>query len=254
MFEHVTCYDDSCLLFNDSLQSSDISISSVVLRDGDSSFYASSHSAVSDITVNDLVVETSKYWNSNDDNALMSFSSADSVWSCSLCHVHICFRGCTLMVHPPMFLLKTLCFFVHVSNSKALLSGMDITISYDMNDCEYDYTQWTGSWTCYILNSYGGSVSHYKCPNPQTLIVNHGDIGMDDIIIHWNVIESNISVNVTKGNELNDSISFNFANDGDIGFIENYGVMDIHNLTMQDSVARIMFWNGGMFILVNLNL
>ena len=117
-----------------------------------------------------------------------------------------------------------------------------------MNDCAYWYYQWTGASETYILADWHGNAYHYACPNPQTLIENEGQIEMDDIRIHWNVIESDISVNVTAGNPLTSSIAFEFPDDGDHGFVNNFGVMDIHNLTMDDSVGRIMFFNEGLFI------
>ena len=118
-----------------------------------------------------------------------------------------------------------------------------------MNDCGYGWYDYTPSSQYYWIDTWWdgaweGYINHWMCPNPMTLIRNHGQVEMDNISVNVNVTESVYPSNSWY------SINrcFNFDDDGDYGFISNYGTMTITDLSMERSLSRYMLYNEGMSI------
>ena len=132
--------------------------------------------------------------------------------------------------------------------SKVSVIDMTVTLLYDMNDCDYAWSDWTANSNFYWINTrwnsggwWVGQLYQWTCSNPLTLIMNHGQMEMENVIINMIVTESDKSIDATP-----DYRCFNFEDDGDYGFISNYGYITIHNLTMERSLSRYMLYNEGM--------
>lgn len=88
-----------------------------------------------------------------------------------------------------------------------------------------------------------GKVDQYECSNPSTLISNHGHMEVSNITINMNVTESSDSNNATRNWKC-----FRFEDDGEHGFISNYGIMTITDMVMERSLSRYMLYNEGTWL------
>ena len=124
---------------------------------------------------------------------------------------------------------------------KVEINRLVVDYSYDMNQCDDGYSQWTGDSEGYTVGKFdGGYVWQRMCPNPVTLIHNYGHIEMGDIRINMIINNDSAQINATANQR-----GFNFDDDGDCGFINNFGVLAIRKLTMNNSLSRYMFHNKG---------
>ena len=65
-------------MFNDEMDSCDVSMINISIKDSDSGHYHSDHASHSYITMSDVVVETSRVWIDEND-AFLLFVATDSV-------------------------------------------------------------------------------------------------------------------------------------------------------------------------------
>ena len=65
------------------------------------------------------------------------------------------------------------------------------------------------------------------------------NISINNLIINNNSAQINATA---------DDLGFSFDDDGDVGFIDNYGVMTVNNMTMDNSLGYYMFYNEGKFV------
>ena len=120
------------------------------------------------------------------------------------------------------------------------MKGLSLVYSYDISDCSYGYWQWTGDWESYNIDWWSGYTLHRFCSNPLSLIENHGQMEIYNFRIDLNVTPTTQYINATQQDR-----GYNFDDDGNTGFINNFGILSVQNLTMQDSLARYMFYNQG---------
>ena len=78
-FEDIKCSNDgNCVLFNDALDLCDVSMTGISIIDCESALYQSDHATKSELTLSDIMVETSKLW-ADETDTLLLFAAADSV-------------------------------------------------------------------------------------------------------------------------------------------------------------------------------
>lgn len=78
-FEGITCSNDEhCMILNDEMDSCDVSMINISIKDSDSGHYHSDHASHSSITMSHVVVESSRVWTDEND-AFLLFVTTDSV-------------------------------------------------------------------------------------------------------------------------------------------------------------------------------
>ena len=126
------------------------------------------------------------------------------------------------------------------------MSQLTVDYSYDLNDCGDGYSQWSGDSQSYEIGGLAtGYVWQRTCPNPVTLIYNEGEVVLNFIRINLIINNNSAQINATA-----DDLGFSFDDDGDVGFIDNYGVMTVNNMTMDNSMGYYMFYNEGKFVCI----
>ena len=121
------------------------------------------------------------------------------------------------------------------------MSHFTVDYAYDLNECGDGYSQWSGDSQSYRIGSLCcGYVWQRTCPNPVTLIYNEGEVTMSNIRINLIINNNSAQINATAND-----LGFSFDDDGDVGFIDNYGVMTVSNMTMDNSLGYYMFYNEG---------
>ena len=110
------------------------------------------------------------------------------------------------------------------------ITRLSVHFQYDLAICTWTYYPYSE----YLEDHYS---TLYQCANPLTLLANHGETHIHDLRIY--VMWKN-RVNATAN-----LLEYNFVYDTTHGFIENYGVMQIDNLKMDNSLSNNLVYNEG---------
>ena len=133
-------------------------------------------------------------------------------------------------------------FFEFVAVDEVTINGLTIDYSYDLNKCSSPNFEWIDDG---IINV---SIQYSHCLCPPILMMNYGAVSMDDVRLNVNISSP------TLLDWFNSSNPYSFTHklqgfDYDYGFIRNRGTMTISNMTIEDSVHDILFFNDGTFSL-----
>merc|ERR1719474_1206491 len=110
------------------------------------------------------------------------------------------------------------------------INNLVVDYSYDMDNCEYSSSEENEQ-------IEDGSAKRFQCTNPLILIDNYGQIEMRNAQINTNF------VNTPKHSDSTYDV-FSYSDNGE-GFINNFGVLNIHDITLEEPLAYSFILNAG---------
>ena len=134
--------------------------------------------------------------------------------------------------------------FEFVAVDEVTINGLTINYFYNLSKCLAPESEWIADG---IINV---SIQYSHCWCPPILMMNYGTVSMTDVRINVNISSP------TLLDWFNSSNPYLFTHKlqersptYDYGFIRNRGTMSISNMTIEDSVHDILFFNDGTFSL-----